>query len=194
MRSSTSSSFRSSAPTVRLSGTAPRRAGASAVGFFRRSRLFGDQFLGWLAVSGVLAALAYLNYSLYYSYPYSQLVHTGDIFRLCFCSTLLIGSMQEIRSSWRALSAVAVLAERQRIACDLHDGLAQELTYLARNLDFGDGEHGEETLDLLRTAVQRAQLESRRLLGALAPPRGENVEVALAEAPLNLAGPWLNRW
>jgi signal transduction histidine kinase len=163
--------------------------GGAAIGFLRRSRRFGDEFLGWLAISGVLAAFAHLNYSLY-PLPYAQLVSPGDIFRLCFYAVLFAGSMREIWSYWQALSEAAVLEERQRIARDLHDGLAQELAYLARNLDsLNDspdeslgGERREETISLLAEAVQRAQLESRRVVSALAAPCAEPVEVALAMA------------
>jgi signal transduction histidine kinase len=161
--------------------------GAATVGFLRRSQRSGDEFLGWLAISGAFAALSHLNYSLYPS-PYTQLVRVGDIFRLCFYATLLVGSMREIWSYWRALSEAAVLEERQRIARDLHDGLAQELACVARNLDFLDGEHDEETLGVLQGAVKRAQLESRRVVTALAAPSDEPVEVALAEATAEVAG------
>ena len=159
---------------------------AASVGFLRRSRRFGDEFLGWLAISGVLAALSHLNYSLYPS-PYGELIHVGDIFRLCFYAMLLAGSMREIWSYWQALSEAAVLEERQRIARDLHDGLAQELACLARNLDSVDGERGEEALGLLRGAVERAQLESRRVVSSLAAPCAEPVDVALAEAVAEVA-------
>jgi len=161
--------------------------GAAAAGFFRRSRQLGDEFLGWLAIAGLLAAFSHLNYSLY-PYPFGQLVHNGDILRLCFYATLLVGSMREIVSYWQALSEAAVLRERQRIACDLHDGVAQELAYLARHLGSGHGPPGEEALGRLRAAVQRAQLESRRAVSALAAPSADPVEVALAQATAEVAG------
>ncbi len=90
--------------------------------------------------------------------------------------------MREIWSYWHALSEAAVDEERRRIARDLHDGLAQELAYLARNLDSLDGEPGDATLKRLRGAVERAQLESRRAVSTLAAPSGQDVDVALAEA------------
>jgi signal transduction histidine kinase len=95
--------------------------------------------------------------------------------------------MREIWSYWRALSEAAVLEERQRIACELHDGLAQELAYLARNLDSLSGAADENCLTRLRRAVERAQLESRRAISALAAPNGQPFEVALAEAVTELA-------
>jgi signal transduction histidine kinase len=163
--------------------------GIAAAGFLRRSRRLGDEFLGWLAIAAVLAAFSHLNYFLYPS-PYLQGVHIGDVFRLCSYAILLVGSVREIWSYWQALSETAVSAERQRIACDLHDGLAQELAYLARNLDSLDGELREEreaALGRLREAIERAHLESRRAVGVLAPPCAGPVESVLAEAAAAVA-------
>jgi signal transduction histidine kinase len=95
--------------------------------------------------------------------------------------------MREIWSYWTALSEAAVQEDRRRIARDLHDGLAQELAYLYRNLDSVAGETGADTVERLRLAVERAQLESRRAIHALAPPRKQAVEVALAEAAVEVA-------
>jgi len=84
----------------------------------------------------------------------------------------------------RMLSEAAVLEERRRIACDLHDGLGQELAYLARNLDLlaEEEEADTETIGRLRRAAERAQVESRRAVRALAAPSGQVLEAALAEA------------
>lgn len=153
----------------------------AAAGFLRRSRRLDDEFLGWLAIAAVLAAASHVNYSLYPSL-YSQWVHIGDAFRLCFYAILLAGSMREVWSYWHALSETAVLEERQRIARDLHDGLAQELAYLARNLDSLDGDASGDTLKRLLRAVERAQFESRRAVSTLAAPAGQAVETALANA------------
>ena len=116
-----------------------------------------------------------------------QFLYGGDAFRCSFYVVLLIGSMREIWSYWRALSQAAVLEERQRIACELHDGVAQELAYLARNLESLDGEADEDGLDRLRRAVERARLESRRVISAAAAPSGQPFEVALAEAATEIA-------
>ena len=158
----------------------------ATIGFLSCFRRFRDEFLGWLAASGTLAALSHLNYSLYPS-PYAQLVHAADIFRVGSYVMLLVGSMREISSYWHTQSEAAVLEERQRIARDLHDGLAQELAYLARHLDSVGGERGEETRGLLRRAVARAQLESRRVVSTLATPGVEPVEMALAKAAAEVA-------
>jgi signal transduction histidine kinase len=98
--------------------------------------------------------------------------------------------MREIWSYWKRLSERAVVDERQRIARDLHDGLAQELAYLVRNLDSLDDESREEragTIARLRDAIERAQLESHRAINVRASPHAEPVEVALAEAATSVA-------
>jgi signal transduction histidine kinase len=163
--------------------------GVAMIGYLRRSQRMDDEFLGWLAAAAVFAAFSHLNYFLHPS-PYWQGVYIGDLFRLCCYVVLLVGSMREIWLYWSALSETAVLAERRRIAWDLHDGLGQELAYLARNFDSLDGEPYEEraaTLGRLRGAVERAQLESRRAVSVLADPDLEPIDVALARAAAAVA-------
>jgi len=160
--------------------------GLATVGFLRLARRLGDEFFGWLAVATVLAATSHVNYLLYPAIN-SQSLYAGDAFRFAFYAVLLMGSMREIWSYWRALSRAAVLEERQRIACDLHDGLAQELAYLERNLDSLSGTADEHSLHRLRRAVERAQLESRRAINAMAAPSGQPFEVALAKAVTEVA-------
>jgi signal transduction histidine kinase len=160
--------------------------GLAAIGFLGRSQRFGDEFLGWLAVAAVLAVASHVNYSLF---PVSSqsVLYTGDVFRFAFYVALLVGCMREIRSYWSALSEAAVLEERRRIAHDLHDGLAQELAYISRNLDLITVDANRETMGRVRLAVERAQLESRRAIHALAPSMNQAVEVSLAEAAVEIA-------
>ena len=180
----------SSRSDLHLAQFGPQLAGAvlyglAAVGFLRCYRRSRDEFLGWLAVAAMLAAASQVNYLLSAMNP--QSLYGGDAFRCFFYAVLLLGSMREIWSYWRALSTAAVLEERQRIACELHDGVAQELAYLARNLESLDGGADEDGLDRLRRAVERARLESRRVISAAAAPSSQPFEVALAEAVTEVA-------
>ena len=167
--------------------------GLAAVGFLRRSKLSGDEFLGWLAVAAALAAASHINYSLFPTLFSQSVLYTGDVFRFAFYVVLLIACLREIRSYWSQLSDAAVLQERRRIARDLHDGLAQELAYISRNLERATGllradkAQAADTLARLRLAVERAQLESGRAISALAPARDQAMEVALAEAAAETA-------
>jgi signal transduction histidine kinase len=161
--------------------------GLAAVGFLRRSRRFGDEFFGWLAIAAILAVVSHVNYSLFPSLYSQSVLYTGDVFRFAFYVALLAGCMREISSYWKTLSEAAVLEERRRIACDLHDGLAQELAYISRNLGSVAGEADADAVERLRLAVERAWLESRRAIHALAPARDQAIEVALAETAVEIA-------
>ena len=174
----------------RLAQSGPQLAaavlyGAAVIGFLRYSRRTRDEFYGGLAVAAMLAATSQVNYVLSAMIP--QSLYGGDAFRCLFYAVLLLASMREIWCYWRALSKAAVLEERQRIACELHDGVAQELAYLARNLESLDGGADKDGLDRLRRAVERARLESRRVISAAAAPSGQAFEVALAEAATEVA-------
>jgi signal transduction histidine kinase len=159
--------------------------GLAAIGFLRRSERSHDEFLGWLAIAAVLAAATHVNYFLYSTLS-SQFVSIGDVFLLCFYAVLLAGSAREIWSYQRALPEAAVLEERRRIARDLHDGLVQELAYLARNLDSLDGP-ADETKARLRRAAERAQLEVRFAIDTLADSSNRCVNAAITQAVSEVA-------
>jgi len=161
--------------------------GLAAAGFLSRSRRFGDEFYGWLAIGAILAVVSHINYSLFPTLYSQSVLYTGDIFRFAFYVALLVGCMREIWSYWNAVSEAAVLEERRRMARDLHDGLAQELAYISRHLDLLRGTADTDTVGRLRQAVQRAQFESRRAINALASAQSQALEVALAEAAVEVA-------
>lgn len=147
---------------------------AAAACYLARHRRTERGLFGWLSAAAVFAAAAHLNYFLYPSL-YARAVSVGDTFRLCFYVVLLAGSMREMWSYWRALSQVIVTRERRRIARDLHDGLAQELAFLTRNLDALTGLADEDALGRLRGAADRARMASRLAVSNLAvtdPPCG----------------------
>ena len=152
---------------------------AAAVGLDRRSAREGDGFLGWLAIGCVLAAFARLHYFLYPSI-YSDWVYTGDLFRLLFHATVLTGAALEVRRYWRSQVQLAVLDERRRMARDLHDGLAQELAYIKRNLQWLDERH--DVVARLRDASDRALIESRRAVAALTASVDRPFPAVLREA------------
>jgi signal transduction histidine kinase len=160
--------------------------GLAVIGFLRRSEQLDDEFMGWLAIAAVLATASRVAYFLYPAYD-SNLSYLGEAFCLLFYGVLLVGSVREIWLDWRALSDAAVLEERRRVARDLHDGLAQELAYLARNLDLLGGAADADTVGRLRRAVERAQAESRQALRALTAPAGRAFETVLAEAVSEIA-------
>jgi signal transduction histidine kinase len=154
----------------------------AALGFRRRHRLTEDELSGWLAVACILSGASRVNY---YFHPalLSNWVYTGDVFRLGFYLALLIGAAREIASYWTSVVAAASLEERRRLARDVHDGLAQEIAFIGRNVRLLRA-HGAEPqlVDRILSGVARAQEESRRVIGALAARVDEPLDQALAEA------------
>lgn len=170
---------------ITLQLTAALAYAAAAAGYLAGSRRHRDEFFGWLAIAAALASASHVNYLLYPSF-YFQWVYTGDVFRIASYAVLLTGSMREISSYWHALSQAAVAAERRRIARDLHDGVAQEVAYLARNLDSLHGDTAA-VLARLRRAAERAQLEARQAISTLAAPTGQSLTATLAAAAGDIA-------
>jgi signal transduction histidine kinase len=155
-------------------------------GFFRRNRMTGDELSGWLSIACLFAAFARINYFLFPTL-YSNWVYTGDVFRLVFYVVLLIGAAREIASYWAGTVRAAHLEERRRVARDLHDGLAQEIAFIGRNAQLLRDRNSTELVERVIAGAERAYLESRRLVGALASPGDEPLDRALREAAREVA-------
>jgi signal transduction histidine kinase len=96
-----------------------------------------------------------------------------------------VGAPLFARRSCRA----AVRREREGMARDLHDGLAQELAFIVtqtRRVAATD-DTGDETLAAIAAAAQRALDESRTLIGGLRSGEDRPVDLAVAEAAEELA-------
>jgi signal transduction histidine kinase len=156
----------------------------AAFGFTRRADRTRDELMQWLAAAAALGAFARMNYFLYPSL-YSQWVYTGDAFRLLSYAVLLVGGFREISQYWQSLAEKAVLEERRRLARDLHDGLAQELAFLGRNLQRLDARNA--IVIRAKAASMRALAESRRAIAVLTQPLDEPLDVVLAAAAQDVA-------
>jgi signal transduction histidine kinase len=160
----------------------------AALGFRRRHRLTSDELSGWLAMACTVAAAGRVNH-FFNPTPHPDWVYTGEVFRLGFYLFLLIGAAREIASYWTSVVGIASLEERRRLARDVHDGLAQEIAFLARNVRLlRDDTHEPEVVDRILRGVARAQDESQRLVGALAAKVDEPLDRALAQAARAAAG------
>ena len=157
---------------------------AAAVGFTRRSERERDAFVRLLAVASVFGAFARLHYSLYPSL-YTEWVYTGDVFRLLFYVVVLTAALGEISSYWKSAAQAAVLEERRRLAGDLHDGVAQELSFVGMNLKRLDQEN--PYVKRATGAVERGLDEARRAIQVLAEPLDEPLDVVLARTARDVA-------
>jgi len=161
---------------------------AAALGFTRRAEETGDELMNWLAAGTVLAAFARLNYLLFPSL-YTSYVYTGDFLRLGFYLLLMVGAAREISAYWRSLAEARVDAERARLARILHDGLAQELVFIAAETHRLRRAAPEDRLGRLAGATDRAVAEARRAMSVLTRSLGRTLAEDLAETAQEMVGP-----
>ena len=101
----------------------------AAVAFTHRAERDRDEMLRWFAPACALGAFSHVHYLLFPSI-YSGWLYTGDLLRTGCYLLLLVGAAREISRYWRDQPRLAVVADRKRLARELHDGVAQELTYI----------------------------------------------------------------
>jgi signal transduction histidine kinase len=159
----------------------------AGIAFARRAKTEGDPFFRWLSVAAAFGCVARVHYFLFPSL-YSPWVHTGDILRLCYHLIILAASVREIASYQPRLAEAAILDERRRIARDLHDGLAQELAFIASGLrSFDDQPPTAADVEQLLDAADQALLESRQAISALAADPAEPLGAAVSRVASALA-------
>jgi signal transduction histidine kinase len=160
---------------------------AAALAFLRRAERDGDSFMTWLAVASALRVFGGIDYAFRPSLE-TGWVYSGDIFRMLFYLALLAGAAGEVTRYWEASRETAVLDERRRIARDLHDGLAQELAFIARRAKRTLEEEPRSTHAVqIANAAERALDESRRVIATLTRPLDEPLDVVLSEAVKGVA-------
>jgi signal transduction histidine kinase len=158
----------------------------AAVGFARRFGRDRDELMLWLSAAAIAGAFSRMNYFLYPSI-YSEWVYTGDAFRLLFYATITIAALREIHSYWHAFADAARLEERRRLARDLHDGLAQELAFVGRNVQRLDRGDDDPIVRRIKSGAGRALAESRRAIAALTEPLDRPLHDAIEEAAHDVA-------
>jgi signal transduction histidine kinase len=146
-----------------------------------------DPFQMWLALFAVVASVAFVNYALFPTL-YTELIYAGDILLLVADLALLIGMTREIAMYQDAVAQAAVLDERRRLARDLHDGVAQELAFIASQLRWSAGAPPDaQEMDHIMEAVERALDESRGAIAALSRSVDEQLHLALGHTAMDVA-------
>jgi signal transduction histidine kinase len=146
-------------------------AGASAaVGLGRRSARTGNGLERSLALGGAVLAVAYVN-DLLAGTMSSDRLYVGDMLKLSAFLLVLYGCVIEFRSLQRQLVRRVAVGERRRMARDMHDGLAQELAFIASHSQRlrHTGEDAT-TVAHLRSAAERALHDSRTTIAVLTAP------------------------
>lgn len=162
--------------------------GLAAIGFARRSRRRTDDLTRWLAIAATFGAFARLNYFLFPSL-YAEYFYAGDILWLCFVLALFAGGVSELRRTRQLVATAAAQEERQRLARDVHDGVAQDLAYIVQQGRRLSREPGAPAgLQSLVAAAQRSLDESRHVVFSLARPGDEPLTEALTSTAREAAG------
>jgi signal transduction histidine kinase len=144
-----------------------------------------DELIAWFAIGLTLSTFSRLNYALFPSLS-PEWVFTGDIFRIAFYLVLLVGALRELGTHQRSVANEAVIEERQRMARDLHDGLAQELAFLSRETH-RLAEHSDvKAAAHLAEAADRALSESRQAIAFLATTPEQPLDLMISQAARQL--------
>jgi signal transduction histidine kinase len=147
-------------------------------------RGFSPSTAGTLLACGLLLLLATRLY--YFALPATspQWVSPREALRLVAVALLLAAAVsQELQMRARTARAAA-LAERRRVAQDLHDGIAQDLAFIAAHSARMAGELGDE--HPLTVAARRALAVSRGTISELSDMSATNADEALEAVALEL--------
>ena len=160
----------------------------AAVGYARAADARHDPFAHWLAIAATLGAFSRLNFFLFPSL-YSQYFYTGDVLRLAMFVAVAVGGLLELRRLQHVLASAAVLDERQRIARDIHDGVAQDLAFILQHGRWIASQPGAPPrLPALVTAAERALDECRHAIASLTRTGDEPLGEALTLTAVETAG------
>ncbi len=142
-------------------------AGIAAVGLARHAELNGDRMERSVAAGVAVLAIARFNYFLVPSLSHGSL-YAGDVLKLGAYVLILYGCMAEFRALQRKLVHRVAMDERRRMARDMHDGLAQELAFIATHSQrLGRTGDDAATVVHLQAAAERALHDSRTTIAVL---------------------------
>ena len=149
---------------------------AAAVEFARRGRRECDRLASLPAGAAILLAAACLSHLAVPLIAPDQIAARDGLRVVAFALLLLVAARRELAARMM-LAREASMAERLRVARDLHDGLAQDLAFIAAHGDRMAREMGVEHPVVI--AARRALEISRDKIAELSDPPGATVPVAL---------------
>jgi signal transduction histidine kinase len=149
----------------------------AAVRFAHRGDVERDSAMSVVAGALVLMAVARLYFLAVPSLPGAWVSPIQGLWLLAMVLMMAAIICQE-RAVRAGIVRAAKIAERRRVACDLHDGLAQDLAFIASHGAWMTAELGAE--HPITIAASRALAISREAISDLSDGRSETAGEALA--------------
>jgi signal transduction histidine kinase len=156
-------------------------AACAAVGLARHAERDGDQMERSIAGGAAVLAIARFNYFLVPSLSGNSL-YAGDVLKLGAYVLILYGCIAEFHALQRKLVQRVATDERRRMARDMHDGLAQELAFIATHSQRLGRSGGDDaaTVVHLQAAAERALHDSRTTIAVLTSSEEAPLDVLIA--------------
>jgi signal transduction histidine kinase len=158
----------------------------AAAAFAWRAVRDGTELDAWIAGAVVLLGGAHLAAGVSPVLT-PEWITTGDLLRCAAALMLLAGAVGQLGTYLSPAARRAVAQERRRIARDLHDGLAQELAYIAAYAPRMAARSDDPAAARLAEAAACALDESRLAIASLTHERWEPLGPALARAAERIA-------
>lgn len=156
-----------------------------AASAFLSRRDYGVHERGLLSVACLFLASARLQALILPASVPAGWVSPGTAARAAAYALFLVAALLQVNRARREATRASIDAERQRIAHDLHDGLAQDLAFIAAHGQRLAAELGHE--HPLVIAAQRALAASRGTMADLAASSAPTTGAALSEVAEELA-------
>jgi signal transduction histidine kinase len=148
----------------------------AGAGFARRHFVESDRVAGLMAIAMVLMAGVGFSNAVSGSLSPGQ-IGTSEGLRALACALVLAAAVVADRRVDARMSKATALAERRRVARDLHDGIAQDLAFIAAHGPRFAQELGDEHPMVI--AARRALAISRLTISELSNPVGATAREAL---------------
>jgi signal transduction histidine kinase len=155
----------------------------ASVALTRLAVLHPGDLIGSMGPAFALGTFALFQYSLFPTLA-TGWVYAGDVLRTGCYALLLAGAAVEMSRYWTGRSHAAVLADRRRLAREIHDGVVQEISFIrmeARSMPWSEG------IDRIVDACDRALDEARDAVHALALVDQEPLDHLLQRAAHELS-------
>ena len=162
---------------------------AAAAGFARRRSPATDPMRPWLTAALTLAALAQLH-RVAVPAPAVAVFTWTHVLQLAALGALVRGCLAEVGSYQARIAELAVHDERRRMARDLHDGLAQEVAFIASQTKYLAGRTRDDRMTLIAASAERALDDSRFLVGTLTRAAALPLSASIAMQAEEFARRW----